>query len=360
MRAAVCRAFGAPLTIEEVTLAPPRAGEVRVRVAACAICHSDIAYADGAWGGTLPAVYGHEAAGIVEEVGAGVTHLKPGDHAVVTLIRACGHCPTCARGAPVRCETVFPLDTASPLSANGETLVHGLRTAAFAEQVVVEASQAVAIPAEIKLDAAALLACGVLTGVGAVANTAGVRAGESVVVIGTGGVGLNAVQGAALVGATPIIAVDPSHAKRQAALAFGATHAFDAADDGLPAMVRAINGGRLVDWAFVTVGAKAAMEQATGLIGRGGGVVIVGMPPSGVAAGYDPGRLAADEQRILGSKMGSARVPVDIPRLVALYQQGRIKLDALITERYPLERINEAIAAAKRGEALRNVIVFDQ
>ena len=360
MRAAVCRAFGAPLTIEEVTLAPPRAGEVRVRVAACAICHSDIAYADGAWGGTLPAVYGHEAAGIVEEVGAGVTHLKPGDHAVVTLIRACGHCPACARGAPVRCETVFPLDTTSPLSTNGETLVHGLRTAAFAEYVVVEASQAVAIPEDIKLDAAALLACGVLTGVGAVTNTAGVRAGESVVVIGTGGVGLNAVQGAALVGATPVIALDPSPAKRQAALDFGATQAFDATDAGLPKMIRAINGGRLADWAFVTVGVKAAIEQATSLIGRGGGVVIVGMPPSGVAASYDPGWLAADEQRILGSKMGSARVPVDIPRLVALYQQGRIKLDALITERYPLERINEAIAAVKRGEALRNVIVFDR
>jgi S-(hydroxymethyl)glutathione dehydrogenase/alcohol dehydrogenase len=360
MKAAVCRAFGTPLAIEEVTLAPPRAGEVRVRIAACAICHSDIAFADGAWGGTLPAVYGHEAAGIVEEVGAGVAHLKPGDHAVVTLIRACGQCPACARGAPVRCETVFPLDTTSPLSANGETIVQGLRTGAFAECAVVEASQAVAIAEDIPLDAAALLACGVLTGVGAVTRTAGVRAGESVVVIGTGGVGLNSVQGAALVGATPIIALDPSREKRQAALAFGATHAFDAAEPGLPEMIRAINAGRLADWAFVTVGAKAAMEQSLALIGRGGGVVIVGMPPSGVAASYDPGWLAGDEKRILGSKMGSGRVPVDIPRLVALYRQGRIKLDELITARYPLEQINEAIAAVKRGEALRNVIVFDR
>jgi Zn-dependent alcohol dehydrogenase len=360
MKAAVCRAFGAPLSVEELDLAPPRAGEVRVRLAACAICHSDIIYADGGWGGQLPAVYGHEAAGIVEEVGAGVTHLRQGDHAVVTLIRACGHCPACTRGAPVRCETVFPLDEQSPLTtrAGGEPIVHGLRTAAFAEQVVVEASQAVAIPDDVPLECAALLACGVLTGVGAVLNTAGVRPGESVAVIGTGGVGLNAVQGAALAGASPIVALDLSPAKRAAALRFGATHAIDPAAEDFAAQLRAANGGRLADWAFVTVGAKAAMEQATRLIGRGGAVVIVGMPASGVTASYDPGWLAADEQRILGSKMGSARLPVDIPHLIAAYRQGRLKLEELITVRYPLERINEAIAAVKRGEALRNVIVF--
>ncbi len=362
MKAAVCRAFGEKLTIEDVDLASPGPGEVRVRLAACAICHSDILFADGAWGGQLPAVYGHEAAGIVEEVGAGVVHLKPGDHAVVTLIRSCGQCTSCARGAPVRCETSFALDAHSPLTvhATGETLGHGLRTAAFAEQVVVEASQAVAIPEDVPLDCAALLACGVLTGAGAVINTAGVRAGDSVVVIGTGGVGLNAVQGAVLAGAAPIIALDLSPSKREAALQFGATQAMDPAADDVVGFVRALNGGRLADWAFVTVGAKSAMEQATRLIGRGGGVVIVGMPASGVTASYDPGWLAADEQRILGSKMGSARLRIDIPHLVAAYQQGRLKLDELITARYPLEQINEAIAAVKRGEALRNVIVFDR
>ena len=361
MKAAVCRAFGEKLMIEEVDLAPPRAGEVRVKVAACAICHSDILFADGAWGGTLPAVYGHEAAGIVEEVGPGVTHLKPGDHAVVTLIRSCGHCPSCSRGAQVRCETTFPLDQQSPLTVHGtgETLVHGLRTGAFAEQVVVEASQAVAIPNEVPLDCAALLACGVITGAGAVINTAGVRTGDSVVVIGTGGVGLNAVQGAALVGASPIIALDPSPTKREAALRFGATQSFDPTSENLSGLIRAVNDGRKADWAFVTVGAKTAMEQAPKLISRGGGVVIVGMPASGVTASYDPGWLAADEQRILGSKMGSTRVSIDIPHLVAAYQQGRLKLDELITNRYPLDQINEAIDSVKRGEALRNVIVFD-
>ncbi len=361
MKAAVCRAFGKDLRIEEVDLAPPGPGEVRVKVAACAICHSDILMADGAWGGQLPAVYGHEAAGIVEQVGAGVAHLKPGDHAVVTLIRSCGQCPSCARGAQVRCEAVFPLDQQSPLTAHatGESLGHGLRTGAFAEYVVVEGSQAVAIPREIRLDCASLLACGVITGAGAVLNTAGVRAGDSVVVIGTGGVGLNAVQGAAMAGASPIVALDLSPAKRAAALKFGATHALDPAAADVAAQLRALNGGRAADWAFVTVGAKAAMDQATGLIGRGGAVVVVGMPASGVMAAYDPGWLAADEQRILGSKMGSARIRIDIPHLVAAYQQGRLKLDELITGRYPLERINEAIAAVRRGEALRNVIVFD-
>jgi Zn-dependent alcohol dehydrogenase len=361
MKAAVCRAFGQKLTIEEVDLAPPRAGEVRVKLAACAICHSDILYADGAWGGTLPAVYGHEAAGVVEEVPDGVTHLKPGDHAVVTLIRSCGHCPACSRGAPVLCEATFALDAQSPLSVrgSGEALTQGLATAAFAEQVVVDGSQAVAIPKELPLDCAALLACGVLTGAGAVLNTARVRPGDSVVVIGTGGVGLNAVQGAVLAGAGQIIALDLSADKRAAALRFGATQAMDPAADDVAAFIRALNGGRLADWAFVTVGAKAAMEQATKLVGRGGTVVVVGMPASGVTASYDPGWLAADEQRIVGSRMGSARVRIDIPHLVAAWQQGRLKLEELITARYPLDQINEAIDAAKRGEALRNVIVFD-
>ena len=363
MKAAICRKFGAPLVIEEVELAPPCAGEIRVKLAACAICHSDIIYAEGGWGGTLPAVYGHEAAGVVEEVGAGVTHVAVGDHAVVTLIRSCGHCRACSVGAQVLCEAVFPLDERSPLSARGEALTHGMRTGAFAEYVVVEASQAVAIPKDIPMDVAALIACGVLTGVGAVTNTAGVRAGESVVVIGTGGVGLNTVQGAVLVGASPIIALDLSASKRNAALRFGATHALDPAS-GDPALgdvaaaIRALNDGRLADWVFVTVGAKRAIEQAMGLIARGGGVVIVGMPASGVTTAFDPSTLAADGQRIVGSKMGGARIRIDVPRIVDLYRQGRLKLDELITGRYPLDHINEAIASVKRGEALRNVIVF--
>lgn len=359
MRAAVCRAFGAPLAVEEVALAAPRAGEVEVRLAACAICHSDIAYADGAWGGDLPAVYGHEAAGVVERIGPGVARVAPGDHVVVTLIRACGHCRCCAKNLPVACETRFPLDRETPLrAADGAPLVHGLRTGAFAERVVVEASQVVAVPKDMPLDRAALLACGVITGFGAVTNTAAVSAGSDVVVIGTGGVGLNAVQGAAHVGARSVIAVDLSDAKLAAARRFGATETVNPAERDPGAAVRESTAGRGADYVFVTVGAKAAFDQSYGLLAPAGAVVLVGMPASGVTSEFDPGTLAGAGQRILGSKMGSARIDEDIPRFVALYREGRLKLDELITGRYRLADINEAIASAKRGEALRNVIVF--
>ncbi len=359
MKAAVCREFGKPLVIEDIEIAPPQAGEIRVKLAVCAICHSDIFYAEGAWGGKLPSVYGHEASGVVEQVGAGVSNVKPGDHVVVTLIRACGHCHFCAMGVPVACETSFPLDEHSPLSsADGSAIVHGLRTGAFAEYVVVDASQAVAIPKDLPLDSASLLACGVITGLGAVVNTARVPAGASVVVIGTGGVGLNSVQGAALSGATTIIAVDLSDDKLAAAKSFGATHGVNPTKEDTGAAVRALTGGRGADYVFVTVGAKPAFDQAFDLTGRLGTVVLVGMPAMGVTSEIDPTTIADQSQRILGSKMGSARIQIDIPNLVSLYQQGRLKLDELISGRYPLEQINEAIASVNRGEALRNVIIF--
>jgi Zn-dependent alcohol dehydrogenase len=225
VKAAVCRKFAEPLSIEEVELASPGAGELRVRIAACAICHSDIHYADGAWGGDLPSVYGHEASGIVEEIGAGVDGFAVGDHVVVTLIRSCGRCYHCADGDEVLCEAEFSLDREGPITApDGARINQGLRTGAFAEQVTVDASQVVAIPDEIPFDSASLLACGVITGLGAVVNTAGVEAGDNVVVIGTGGVGLNSIQGAALSGCAKIIAIDISDDKLAAAEHFGATH----------------------------------------------------------------------------------------------------------------------------------------
>ncbi|MBP5858638.1 Zn-dependent alcohol dehydrogenase [Marivibrio halodurans] len=360
--AAVCRAFGEPLTIERVRLADPGPGEVLVRLKACAICHSDILFAEGAWGGDLPAVYGHEAAGIVEAVGDGVERLRPGDHAVVTLIRSCGHCHYCGQGRHTACETEFPLDRETPLhggAAGEEALIHGLRTGGFAEYVTVDASQAVVIPDDVPLDSASLLACGVITGYGAVTNTARLRPGETTAVIGCGGVGLNTVQGAALSGASAVIALDTVEEKRAAALRFGAGAAIDAAAKDAVEQVRALTGGRGVDYAFVTVGVKPAIDQAMRLIGKTGAVVLVGMPPSGVFAEIDPGTLAAYSQRILGSKMGEARVAVDIPALVAQYRAGRLKLDELISNRYPLARINEAIAEVRAGRVLRNVIVFD-
>src|SRR5271166_2560136 len=359
IKAAVCRAFGQPLAIETIELADPGPGEVLIDTAACAICHSDISYMEGAWGGDLPAVYGHEAAGVVAAVGKGVSRLKVGDHVVATLIRNCGFCPACAEGAPVFCEEVFRLDRATPLSdAARKPIVQGLRTGAFASRVVVDASQAVAIPKDIKLDSAALIACGVLTGFGAVVNTAEVKPGSSAVVIGSGGVGLNSVQGARIAGCYPIIAIDVDPMKLAAARKFGATHTITAKRENVEGRVRELTNGRKADWVFVTVGVKGAAEQGVTLMKRNGATVLVGMPPSGVLATIDPGSLAADGQRILGSKMGSARPVIDVPRIVALYREGRLKLDELITGRYPLDKINEAVASSRSGAALRNVIVF--
>jgi S-(hydroxymethyl)glutathione dehydrogenase/alcohol dehydrogenase len=359
IKAAVCREFGKPLVVEDVELAAPGAGEIRVRVAACAICHSDIHYADGAWGGSLPSVFGHEASGVVEEIGDGVAGLEIGDHVVVTLIRSCGTCFYCADGDEVLCEEVFSLDRKGPISApDGNPITQGLRTAAFAGQVVVDPSQVVVIPKDIPFDSASLLACGVITGLGAVVNTAGVQAGANVAVIGTGGVGLNSIQGAALSECRKVIAIDISDEKLSAAKRFGATHGVNSAREDTAEAVRALTDGRGADYVFVTVGVKSVIEQGFGLIRKGGTLVLVGMPATGEIAGFEPLTVANDCQVVLGSKMGSSRIRSDIPKLVELYQKGKLKLDELITGRYSLQEINDAIASVNRGEALRNVIVF--
>ena len=359
-RAAVCRAFGAPLTIETIELADPGPGEVLVRTAACAICHSDIFYIDGAWGGELPAVYGHEAAGVVEAVGAGVTRLKVGDHVVATLIRNCGFCPACAEGAPVFCEEVFPLDRATPLhDGAGKPLVHGLRTGAFAEHMVVDQSQAVAIPKDMPLDSASLIACGVLTGLGAVVNTAERqgrlerrrhRLRRRRPQFHPGRAARRVPRRS-----SPSTSSRPSSPRRaNSARPRRSTPRAKTSPSGS----KALTGGRKADWVFVTVGVKGAAEQGVSLMKRNGATVLVGMPPSGVLATIDPGWLAADGQRILGSKMGSARPIIDVPMIVELYREGRLKLDELISGRYRLESINEAVASSRSGAALRNVIVF--
>jgi NDMA-dependent alcohol dehydrogenase len=359
MKAALCYEVGQPVVIEEINIDPPRAGEVKVKLAACAICHSDIHYMEGAWGGVLPAVYGHEAAGVVTEVGPHVSLVKPGDCVVVTLIRSCGRCYFCTQGQPHMCEGTFALNTESRLhTRDGQPVHQGIRTGGFAEYVNVDQSQVVQIPAEMPLDSAALLDCGVITGLGAVVNTARVPAGSSVVVIGTGGVGLNSIQGAFLSGAQPIIAIDRVQSKLEAARSFGATHTVNSTEENPLEAVRSLTQGRGADYVFVTVGSIKAMEQGLTLVRKAGTLVIVGMPASGAKLQIEAVDLADNSQHILGSKMGSTRLHLDVPKLVELYRQGRLKLDELITARYPLEEINEAIAAVKRGEALRNVIVF--
>ncbi len=360
VKAAVCREFGAPLSIEEIVVAAPGPSEVRVDMKACAICHSDIMLADGAWGGILPAVYGHEAAGVVESIGEGVDAVAVGDRVVISLIRSCGSCHNCARGIHTSCTGHFAIDDRSPLStADGEPLTHGLHTATFAEKAVVHSSQVAVVPPDIDWASACLLGCGVITGVGAVTSTARVEAGSHVVVIGCGGVGINSLQGAAIAGARSVIAVDLEPAKREGAREFGATDTVDGAAIDMVEQVMAITGGWGADYVFVTVGAKAALEQAPSLLAPGGAAVIVGMTPNGVTADIDTTALADASQRMLGSKMGSGRLATDIPRLVGLYQQGRLKLDELVSHTYRLEQINEAVESARTGVARRNVVVFD-
>jgi Zn-dependent alcohol dehydrogenase len=358
VRAAVCRAFGEPLGVEELSLRAPLAGEVRLRVDACSICHSDIAYAAGAWGGDLPAVYGHEAAGTVVDVGAGVERVAAGDAAVVTLIRSCGRCRTCARGEPALCLDVPRVDHAL-VDANGQPVVHGLRTAGFADHVLVHESQVARIPQDVSPVLASPLGCGVITGVGAAVHTARIEPGATVVVVGAGGVGLNCIQGATLAGAGVIVAVEPVAGKREAARAFGATHAVDPAEGGVAEAVRGIVGADGADVVLVAAGSTAALETGIGLLGRGGTAVVVGMPPAGATVAIDPTEIADNGLRVVGSKMGSSRPERDIPWLLDLYREGRLELDRLVSGRYALEDVNVAIAAVRRGDALRNVIVFD-
>jgi Zn-dependent alcohol dehydrogenase len=358
-RAAVCHRFAAPLSIEPVTLDAPGPGEVRLRVTACAICHSDLAYADGAWGGPLPAVFGHEACGVVLETGSGVESPRVGQRVVVSLVRSCGSCPRCRDGLPALCSARFRLDEGSPIRlAGGGRAVQGLRCGAFADEAVVHASQAVGIPAGVPDQCACLIACAVMTGLGAAVNDAAVTPGATVAVIGAGGVGLNAVQGAALAGAAQVIAIDVSAAKLAAAAAFGATATVDASAADAAERVLAETGGAGADAVIVTAGAATAVGQGLGCLRRGGTLVCVGMPPDGQPAGFDAGALAHDGKRIVGSKLGSSRPATDIPRIAGLYLEGRLRLDELVTATYPLEEINAALAAMRRGEAIRNVIVL--
>ncbi|WP_370400712.1 zinc-binding dehydrogenase [Sulfitobacter sp. JB4-11] len=359
IKAAVAHEFGAPLVIEDVLLRAPEGTEVEVTLDAVAICHSDISFADGGWGGSLPAVYGHEAAGRVSAVGAGVTGLEVGDSVVVTLIRSCGSCPSCAGGKPTICETPYDGDFGPLKTADGGKLHQAMASGAFAEKVVVEASQVARISHDIPKEAACLIACGVITGVGAVVNAAGVRAGQDVVVIGTGGVGLNAIQGARIAGARRIVAVDMTEEKLEIAREFGATDGV-LATQAKPWRAALKAMGRGADAVIVTVGAIPAYDAAPRYLAGGGKVIMVGMPHSGAMSSYEPVTMAFMGQGMVGSKMGDVVVQRDIPWMVDLYLQGRLKLDELISGRWSLDQINEAMADTRTGAARRNVILFDR
>ena len=359
MKAAICYEFNQPLVIEEIDIDPPARGEVKVRVAATGICHSDIRAIHGGSGGSLPVIMGHETAGHVQEVGEGVTRVKPGDPVIVSLLRACDQCYYCTHSQPHLCSGSFTLQTENRLhTRTGQPIRQGLYVGGFAEEVVVDQSQLVPLPADMPLDRAALLACAVITGLGAVTNTARVRQGQSVVVIGAGGVGINAVQGARLCGAHPIIAVDVVPGKLATALAFGATHAINSKEQDAASAVRDLTGGRGADYVFATVGIPAAMASALTMSRRGGSVVLVGITPQGASIPLPLAETVLGARTITGSYMGSTRLSADAPRLVELYQGGKLMLDELISGRYPLECINDAIASSESGEDVRNVIVF--
>jgi len=360
MKAAVCREAGKPLVIEDLSIDPPEAGEVMIRVLACAICHSDVHCVHGDWGFEAPLVAGHEAAGVIVETGEGVRELQEGDTIVATLMRACGHCFQCRRGKSNCCETRFPLDYETRLhDGNGGPVLQGLKTGAFAQYAVVDQSQLVRVPASLEAEKACLLACGVITGVGAVVNTARIETGSTVAVIGGGGVGLNSIQGAVLSGASEIIAVDLRGDKLRICERFGATATVDASRLDAVAAVTEITGGAGLDYAFVTVGSAAAVNQASRMLRPGGTAVIVGMPANDdVNVTFNAHDLAMD-RCVRGSLMGSTRLATDVPRLINLYEHGRLKLDELISGRYDLGRINEAIDSTARGEAIRNVVLID-
>ena len=363
MKAPVLHAVREPLVVEDVQLDEPRAGEVLVRMAASGVCHSCLHAADGSWAGTpTPMVLGDEGAGVVEQVGPGVSRLQPGDHVILSWAPNCGRCRACVTGHPVRCENRpqagVMLDGTTRMHLDGQSVYHYASIATFGSYSVVPESAAVKIRDDISLETAALIGCSVMTGVGAVLNTAGVRAGESLVVVGCGGIGLNAVQGGRLASAQPLIAVDVADNKLEYAKALGATHAINASREDVGEVVRRLTDGRGADYAVVAVGSTQAAATAWGTLGRGGTCVMVGLPPAGEKIQIDPGSLVGPERRLVGSCYGSASVFADFPRMVELYLAGKLKIDELITRRYTIGEVNEAFRALTAGELARGIIVF--
>jgi S-(hydroxymethyl)glutathione dehydrogenase/alcohol dehydrogenase len=363
MRAAVLEAVDAPMVIDEVTIGDPRPGEVLVRVAHCGVCHSDLSVIDGSFPTPLPIVLGHEAAGVIEEVGAGVTSVAPGDHVVLMPTPSCGHCYFCTRGQPTLCAehsgALFSqtmADGSTPLRRGDEVLYRGLATAGFAEYAVMAEVAVVKIPEYVPLVTACVLGCSVQTGVGAVLNTARVEEGATVLVLGAGGVGISVVQGAVLAGAATIMVSDPMAERREAAKRFGATHLVDPTTEDLASACFDLTGVGM-DYAFEAAGQAALVEQSIGLIRNGGTIVCVGAAPLDQTITIAPAvTFTAMEKRLIGCCLGSANAQHEIPRLLSLWRTGRLDLDGMITGRVPLDQANEAIAAATDRRGVRTII----
>lgn len=364
MRAALLEEQGKPLSlVDDLELREPRAGEVRVRVHHCGICHSDLTVVDAAVPAMLPVVLGHEAAGVVDAVGEGVTHLAEGDRVVLTPCPPCGACYWCVRGEWSLCQqamglltSTFP-DGTTGLSRGGRTVYRGLNVAAFAEYTVTQATGAVKIPEDTPLDLACVIGCAVQTGAGAVLNTARVEEGATVLVLGCGGIGLSAVQGARLAGASRIIVSDPVAERRAAAQVFGATDLLDPSSDDVVAASRELTGGIGVDYAFETAGVAKLVETGLEAARNGGAVVAVGAPPVDQGIQIAPAALfTVTQKRLLGCILGSCNSLLEVPRLLGLWRAGRLDLEGLVTARRPLAEINEAMAEMRASRGIRTVL----
>ena len=336
--------------VDDLAVREPGAGEVLVAVSAAGLCHSDLSVIDGTIPFPVPVVLGHEGAGVVEAVGVGVTHVAPGDHVALSTLANCGTCADCDRGRPTMCRQAIGRP-GKPFTRGGQPVYQFASNSAFAERTVVKAVQAVRIPKDIPLPSAALIGCGVLTGVGAVLNRARVDRGDSVVVIGTGGIGLNVIQGARIAGASRIVAVDANPAKEEAARKFGATD-FLTSTEGVRDLLP--TGA---DHAFECVGRVELVRQAVDLLDRHGQAILLGTAPATAEASFLVSSMFLDKS-ILGCRYGSSRPQRDIPLYAQLYRQGRLLLDELVTRTYPVEDFEKAVGDLEAGRVARGVLTF--
>ena len=360
MKAAVFREVNQPMEIEEVEISKPGPREVLIRTAAAGICHSDMHFWNGTYPGQVPMVLGHESAGIVEQVGSDVHYVKPGDHVITCLSVFCGHCEKCLTGHMSLCqepETNRSAEDEPRLSMAAAPVQQFAQLGSFAEMMLVHEHALVKVREDMPMDRAALIGCGVTTGVGAVIHTAAVEPGSTVAVIGCGGIGLSCINGAAIAGASRVIAVDMVASKLDLARKFGATDVVDASDgDAVAKVIEMTSGG--VHYSFEAIGLKQTAEQAFQMLRSGGTATVIGMiPPGDMVSLHGVDFLA--EKKIQGSMMGSNRFRVDMPRFVDFYLQGRLHLDDLVSNRIKLSDINEGMAALETGEIARSVIMFD-
>ena len=359
MKAAVCRQFNHPLSIEEVHISSPQGSAMHVAIKACAICHSDLAFMRGNWGGDLPMVFGHEASGVIKAVGEDVKSFKPGDNVIVTLLRSCGTCGACHDELEAICHNPPDINDIIMTDKNNIPITAAMSTGAFAEEILVHESQCIPLPSNIDYDTASLLGCGVITGFGAVERVGKIKNGEAIAIIGAGGVGINAIQAARIAGASPLIAIDTAGDKEDFAKDLGVTHFINPKYENAHATVMKISKNKGLDAVLVGVGAAKAIEDAVHMIKPGGRVIIMGMPANDDLAKINAADLAGSAKTIIGTKMGSAMIRQDIPRLITLYEQGQISLDRLISHRYPFKNINEAITMAANPQSARVILEFN-